>query len=124
VVRALAAEELLMELATNNHDVNLLGWWLLAEESHDPIGPVSTDVLVGWLRAGRVPSGALVCEVGRREWQPLDETAPFAGRFRGPRTRLVPLSEQCLVDLEPLPAATEPDGASAQMGAPERKSEP
>lgn len=61
--------------------------WYVASEGSDPIGPVSTDLLIRGFAAGRVPSDALVCPVGDSRWRPvrevvanIDQPAPAGGR--------------------------------------------
>lgn len=83
-------------------------WWL-ADSNGQPIGPMSTDLLGEWVRAGLVASGAFVCRTGSVDWQPIREVAPFAPVVHsaaGARARRFdPAKELCVIDIEALPPA-------------------
>lgn len=101
-------------------------WWVLGSDRR-PVGPVTTDLLVKGISAGKVPTDSLVCVVGGAEWQSLSDLAPFAPAVKEarsreianpPRTRqarknLLELEERTIVDGVPLwpsePQASEPD---------------
>lgn len=75
-------------------------------ESRQPVGPVTTELLIEGIRAGQVPAETLVCEVGGREWRPVRETAPFSALFGGapaPAKRRTEPSESTIVDSPLLP---------------------
>jgi hypothetical protein len=83
----------------------LSDWWL-ADSNGQPIGPMSTDLLGEWVRAGLVASGAFVCRAGSVDWQPISDVAPFAVVAASARTRRFdPARELCVIDIEALPAA-------------------
>jgi len=52
-----------------------------------PVGPVSTELLLRGIGAGKVPKDSLVCEVGGNEWRSIGELAPFSVAIRGGRVR-------------------------------------
>ncbi|HEX4476100.1 MAG TPA: GYF domain-containing protein [Polyangiaceae bacterium] len=52
-------------------------WWVI-RRNRDPVGPVSTDLVLQGIRAGRLPSDALVCELGGAKWRPITEIQSFA----------------------------------------------
>lgn len=81
-------------------------WWI-TEAGNQPIGPVTAELILRGLEAGKVPLGALVCEVGGTAWRPLAEVEPFASAAqrqvqasldRGPGGNSAP--ERTLVDLD------------------------
>lgn len=53
--------------------------WLVRQPGSEPIGPVSTELVVRGLQAGRVAPSALVCRLGTQEWRLLTEFPEFAG---------------------------------------------
>jgi hypothetical protein len=53
-------------------------WWM-RQGGSAPIGPVSTELVIQDIDAGKVSNEAEVCEVGRREWLPIDMVAEFVG---------------------------------------------
>jgi hypothetical protein len=63
-----------------------MDWWV-TKGNQVPVGPVSTDLLLRGIGAGRVPKDALVCEVGGSSWRWIGETAPFSAAFGSGRTR-------------------------------------
>lgn len=42
------------------------------------VGPVDTETLQRGIEAGRVPKDAMLCAIGEREWQTIDDTGIFA----------------------------------------------
>jgi hypothetical protein len=90
-------------------------WWLLGGD-RKPVGPMTTDLLLEGIVAGKVPRDSLVCIVGGTEWQTLGDIAVFspaaggapvgAGAANaGPRRRagkLLELEERTIVDGIPL----------------------
>lgn len=61
-------------------------WWV-AKGGGTPVGPVSTELLLRGIGAGKVPKDALVCEVGGSSWRSIGETAPFSLAIKEPRAR-------------------------------------
>lgn len=55
----------------------LMDWWL-THGDREPIGPVSTELLLKGIGAGMIPKDAYVCEVGGSTWKPIRKTAPFS----------------------------------------------
>lgn len=55
-------------------------WWV-TDAGRPPIGPVSTELLLRGIAAGKVPREALVCAVGQKQWKPVRETPPFSDAF-------------------------------------------
>ena len=51
-------------------------WWVARDQ--DPVGPVTTELLLEGIAAGKVGSDVLFCRVGGTEWKPITETAVFA----------------------------------------------
>jgi hypothetical protein len=90
-------------------------WWLLGGD-RKPVGPVTTELLLQGIVAGRVPPDTLVCVVGGSEWKAVGEFALFSSvvteaRARSgseaPTTRrkrgsLLDLEERTIVDGIPL----------------------
>jgi hypothetical protein len=82
-------------------------WWV-TEAGNQPIGPVTTDLILRGIEAGKVPLVALVCEVGGNAWRPLTEVDPFAeAARRASRARRFDESERTLVDADLSPADLE-----------------
>lgn len=52
--------------------------WLVRQSGSEPIGPVSTDLVIRGLQAGRVEATAVVCRVGTGDWRLVSEFAEFA----------------------------------------------
>jgi hypothetical protein len=77
-------------------------WWL-AEANRDPVGPLSGDLLVEWLRGGIVSSDAFVCEVGGGRWRRLGDVARSGQMLPESKRPFDPSVERCVVDLQPLP---------------------
>ena len=55
-------------------------WWLLGRD-RVPVGPVTTELVLKGIQAGRVPSDALACEVGASAWRSVRSVARFAPAF-------------------------------------------
>jgi hypothetical protein len=55
-------------------------WWVMGKD-RTPIGPVTTELVLQGIRAGRVPSDSLACEVGGAEWKSIRELGPFVAAF-------------------------------------------
>lgn len=47
-------------------------WWV-SRGSSEPVGPVTTEVLLRGIASGRVPLDTLICRVGEQRWVPLSE---------------------------------------------------
>jgi len=79
-----------------------MDWWI-TQGGRKPIGPVSTDLVLRGLDAGKVPEDSLVCQVGGTQWLALSEVAEFASKLASlkGRPRFDTLTEQTLVDLGP-----------------------
>jgi hypothetical protein len=52
-------------------------WWV-TQGGQQPIGPVSTELVVRGIAAGRVPLDSYVCEVGGAAWTPVRDVRHFA----------------------------------------------
>ncbi len=52
--------------------------WMVRSEGSDPIGPVSTELLLRGIALGRVPVESEVQQLGTREWQVLEFVDAFA----------------------------------------------
>jgi hypothetical protein len=61
----------------SNRNAAQVEWWV-TKADHVPVGPVSTELLLRGIGAGKVPKDALVCEVGGDRWRWIGETAPFS----------------------------------------------
>lgn len=53
--------------------------WLVRQPGSEPVGPVSTELVVRGIQAGRVVPNALLCRVGTGVWRTLTEFPEFAG---------------------------------------------
>jgi hypothetical protein len=51
--------------------------WLVRQGSGKPIGPVSTELVLRGIEAGKVARSAEVCRVGTHDWLPLDLVDEF-----------------------------------------------
>jgi hypothetical protein len=88
-----------------------MNWWV-TQAGREPVGPVSTDLVVRGIAAGRVPDDALVCQVGGTKWLRLLDVAEFARelerRQKGPRLDLS--AEQTVFELAGPPPSEPPPG--------------
>jgi hypothetical protein len=96
-------------------------WWV-ARAGRKPIGPVSTELMLEGIAAGKVPSDAFVCEVRKTTWTPISETRPFGTALiaRGAAKRI---HESDVTDFEqqPFPESTfPPPPAPVPVRAPTR----
>ena len=55
-------------------------WWLMGRD-RVPIGPVTTELVLRGIQAGKVPSDVLACEVGATAWRSVRSVARFAPAF-------------------------------------------
>src|SRR5262245_54996294 len=55
-------------------------WWLMGRD-RKALGPVTTELVVEGIRAGKVPSDALACEVGATAWRSIRDVGRFAPAF-------------------------------------------
>jgi hypothetical protein len=55
-------------------------WWLMGRD-RVPIGPVTTELVLQGIQAGKVPTDALACEVGASAWRSVRSVARFAPAF-------------------------------------------
>lgn len=53
-------------------------WWV-RQGGSAPIGPVSTELVIRGIDAGKVSNEAEVCQVGGQEWLPIDMVSEFVG---------------------------------------------
>lgn len=83
-------------------DTGIARWWL-AEPNRDPIGPLTGELLLEWLRGGMVASDAFVCEVGGGRWRRLGEVARIGQMFPESKRPFDPSRERSVIDLQPLP---------------------
>jgi hypothetical protein len=76
-----------------------MDWWVTKGDRR-PVGPVSTELLLQGIGAGKVPRDALVCEVGGTSWKCIGELSPFSIAFgeHGGRRRLDSESERTPLD--------------------------
>lgn len=58
-------------------------WYVHAPGADAPIGPLSTDLIVRGIQAGKVPPGATVCAAGSSEWYPLTRVPEFGAAVIG-----------------------------------------
>ena len=77
-------------------------WWLMGRD-RVPIGPVSSELVIQGIRAGKVPSETLACEVGGTAWLSIRTVQRFASSFSklkvdGPT--LVDMEEAPVTDVE------------------------
>jgi len=86
----------------SSEDTRVARWWL-AEHNRDPIGPLSGELLLEWLRGGIVASDAFVCEVGGGRWRRLSEVARIGQMLPESKRPFDPSLERSVIDLEPLP---------------------
>ncbi len=57
--------------------------WFVCVPDGDPVGPVSTSLLILGIRSGKVPEDALVCRVGETSWRGVLEAAELVGALPG-----------------------------------------
>src|SRR5437868_6058919 len=72
-------------------------WWLMGKD-RVPIGPVTTELVIQGIRAGKVPSGTLACEVGGTAWRSIRTVKRFSSSFAKLR-----IDGPTLVDMEEAP---------------------
>ncbi|HVW30095.1 MAG TPA: hypothetical protein VHC69_32275 [Polyangiaceae bacterium] len=68
-----------------------------------PIGPVATELVIQGIRAGKVPSETLACEVGGTAWRSIRGVQRFASSFAKLRVdgpTLVDMEEAPVTDVE------------------------
>jgi len=53
--------------------------WLVRQPGSEPVGPVSTELVIRGIQAGRVAPSALLCRVGENDWRLPKEFSEFAG---------------------------------------------
>lgn len=58
-------------------------WYVHAPGAEAPIGPLSTELIVQGLQAGKVHPGANVCAAGASEWQPITRIPEFGAAVLG-----------------------------------------
>lgn len=56
--------------------------WYVLSQGGDPVGPVSSDLIVRGIRAGKVPFTARVCAAGSQSWKDLVAVEEFASAVR------------------------------------------
>lgn len=90
-------------------------WWV-TQGGQEPVGPVSTELVVRGLAAGRVPLDSYVCEVGGTAWKPVREVRDFSEAVaiaaalkvddrpsgRAPLPRFDATDDRTVVDIEPM----------------------
>ncbi|HVW30497.1 MAG TPA: hypothetical protein VHC69_34305 [Polyangiaceae bacterium] len=91
-------------------------WWLL-EPGQNPVGPLSTELLLEWLKVGLIAAEALICEVGQQAWRPIGDPAHLSSNPERRRSRFDPSKERCLLDIEPVPHDTAPPRSGEQPTA-------
>src|SRR4051794_21985282 len=55
-------------------------WWLMGRD-RVPLGPVTTELVMQGIRAGKVPAETLACEVGGTAWRSIRSVGRFAPSF-------------------------------------------
>jgi hypothetical protein len=89
-------------------------WWVLGN-SGEPVGPVTSDLVVEGIKAGVIPGDSHVCLVGGNRWEPIRDVPKFGGAFtellssaripqvhrKGKSRRLVDGEEATIVDASP-----------------------
>jgi hypothetical protein len=55
-------------------------WWLMGRD-RVPVGPVTTELVLKGIQAGKVPNDALACEVGASAWRSVRSVSRFAPAF-------------------------------------------
>ncbi|HEX3594356.1 MAG TPA: hypothetical protein VHU80_04620 [Polyangiaceae bacterium] len=55
-------------------------WWLMGKD-RVPLGPVTTELVMQGIRAGKVPAETLACEVGGTAWRSIRSVGRFAPSF-------------------------------------------
>jgi len=55
-------------------------WWLMGRD-RVPVGPVTTELVLKGIQAGKVPTDALACEVGASAWRSVRSVARFEPAF-------------------------------------------
>src|SRR4051812_44637522 len=58
--------------------------WFVCVPGGDPVGPVSTALLLLGIRSGKVPDDALVCHPGAKTWRGLLDVPELAAAIPGP----------------------------------------
>src|SRR5436190_19763157 len=58
--------------------------WYVCVVGGEPVGPVSTELLVRGIESGKVPHDALVCQMGETEWHELFSVPSLAAALPGP----------------------------------------
>ena len=53
--------------------------WLVRQAGSEPIGPVSTALVLRGLQAGKVRANAEVCRVGTQRWVPITQVPELTG---------------------------------------------
>jgi hypothetical protein len=53
-------------------------WWV-TEAGGEPVGPVTTELLLEGIRAGKVSNRALACRAGESTWSSIGEFPELAG---------------------------------------------
>ena len=53
--------------------------WMVREGGSEPIGPVTTELVIRGILAGRVAQNAEVCRLGDNSWRRIDSVPEFAG---------------------------------------------
>lgn len=80
-------------------------WWI-AQKGNDPVGPVTADLLLRGIEAGKVPADTLICRVGDKEWSHIAEVPPFASALAALGTGANDPEEVTVVDASPLEGDT------------------
>jgi hypothetical protein len=83
---------------------SIMDWWL-TQAGRVPIGPVSTELLLKGIGAGKVPGDVLVCEVGGTQWRRVSDVTPFRAALteRSSKRRFDPESERTVLDPRSFP---------------------
>jgi hypothetical protein len=99
-----------------------MNWWV-TQGDRQPVGPVSTELLLAGIEARKVPRDALICEVGGSQWKWIGDIAPFTealAKLKDAR-RFDPDSERIVLDLAPLPASESEPPLKGDRGVPLRR---
>jgi hypothetical protein len=83
-------------------------WWLMGRDQV-PLGPVTTELAIQGIRAGKVPPDTLACEVGGTAWRAIRAVGRFAPAFAKLRVdgpTLVDADYGAMTDAEDPPTLT------------------
>ncbi|MFO0571797.1 MAG: DUF4339 domain-containing protein [Polyangiaceae bacterium] len=98
--------------------------WLVRQPGSEPVGPVSTDLVIRGIQAGRVAATAMVCRVGTQDWLPIAAVAELAGYLFDDEsaTNVTDspwfLAQERMRKAQVMPAVAGPAGTRPSLGLP------